>query len=48
MIDRYTREKMGYIWSLENKFQKWLDVEIAACKAWAELGVMPSEDVKKN
>ncbi|WP_353892957.1 adenylosuccinate lyase [Proteinivorax hydrogeniformans] len=47
MIERYSREKMAKIWSLENKFQKWLDVEIAACKAWTKLGVIPKEDVEK-
>jgi len=38
---------MGKIWSDENKFAKWLDVEIAACEAWAELGVIPREDIPK-
>ena len=37
MIQRYTRPVMGKLWEPENKFQKWLDVEIAACEAWAEL-----------
>ncbi len=38
MISRYTRKEMGTLWEPENKFQKWLDVEIAVCEAWAELG----------
>ncbi len=41
MIERYTRKEMGALWSLEAKFRKWLDVEIAACEAWAELGEIP-------
>ncbi|MFD2640099.1 adenylosuccinate lyase [Piscibacillus salipiscarius] len=47
MIERYTREEMGQIWTEENKYQAWLEVEILACEAWAELGVIPKEDVKK-
>ncbi len=34
---------MGAVWSDERRFQRWLDVEIAAMEAWAELGVMPAE-----
>ncbi len=41
MIARYTRKEMGRLWEPENRFQKWLDVEIAACEAWAELGKVP-------
>ncbi|WP_269411432.1 adenylosuccinate lyase [Lentibacillus daqui] len=47
MIDRYTREEMGRIWTEENKFKAWLEVEILACEAWRELGVIPSADVEK-
>ena len=47
MIERYTREEMGAIWTEENKYNAWLEVEILACEAWSELGVIPSEDVKK-
>lgn len=43
MIDRYSRPKMASLWSKENRFQKWLDVEILATEAWAELGVVPRE-----
>lgn len=43
MIDRYSRAKMAALWSKENRFQKWLDVEILATEAWAELGVVPRE-----
>ncbi|MCG1027982.1 adenylosuccinate lyase [Virgibacillus halodenitrificans] len=47
MISRYTREEMGSIWTEENKFKAWLEVEILACEAWSELGVIPKEDVEK-
>lgn len=47
MIDRYTRPEMGAIWTEENRFKAWLEVEILACEAWAELGEIPKEDVKK-
>ena len=47
MIDRYTRPKMGKVWSLENQYQAWLEVEIAADEAWAELGKIPASDVAK-
>ncbi|GAB4490812.1 MAG: adenylosuccinate lyase [Thermodesulfovibrionales bacterium] len=43
MIERYTRETMGRIWEPRNKFQTWLDVEIAVCEAWAELGKIPKK-----
>ncbi len=43
MIERYTLPEMGRLWSEEAKFQSWLDVEIAACQANAELGRVPSE-----
>jgi len=46
MIARYTRPEMGKLWDLENKYQKWLDVEIAACEAWAELGEIPRDALK--
>lgn len=41
MIERYTRPRMGHLWSDEAKFQTWLDVEIAVCEAMAELGQIP-------
>src|ERR1044071_8724914 len=43
MIERYTLPEMGAIWSQQNKFQKWLDVEIAVCEVHAEMGVIPRE-----
>jgi len=47
MIARYTLPEMAAIWSLENKFQKWLDVEIAVCEVHAEDGTIPTEAVEK-
>ncbi|MCP4601936.1 MAG: adenylosuccinate lyase, partial [Proteobacteria bacterium] len=47
MIERYSRPEMKQVWSDENKFAKWLEVEIAACEAWAEIGVVPNEDIPK-
>ncbi len=47
MIDRYSRPEMKRVWSEENKFQKWLDVEIAACEAWAQLGEIPRSAIPK-
>ena len=46
MISRYTRPAMGAVWSDERKFQRWLDVEIAAMAAWADLGVVPEAAVE--
>lgn len=46
MIDRYTRPTFKKIWSDENKFQKWLDVELAVCEAQAELGFIPPDALK--
>lgn len=43
MIARYTRPEMGRIWSDQNKFQQWLEVELAASEALAEQGVVPAE-----
>ena len=41
MIPRYTRPRMGAVWTDQNKFQQWLEVELAASEALAELGVVP-------
>lgn len=43
MIDRYTLPEMGALWSEQNKFQKWLDVEIAVCEVHAEMGTIPTD-----
>lgn len=47
MIERYTLPEMGAIWTEENRFQKWLDVEIAVCEVHAEMGTIPREAVEK-
>ncbi len=47
MIERYSRPEMKKVWSDENKFSKWLDVEIAVCDAWAEAGVIPRNAIPK-
>ncbi|MDO5359785.1 MAG: adenylosuccinate lyase [Jeotgalicoccus sp.] len=46
MIPRYSREEMTKIWTEENRFDAWLEVEILASEAWAELGVIPKDEVK--
>ena len=45
MIRRYTLPEMGAIWSEQNKFQKWLNVEIAVCEVHAEMGTIPESAV---
>jgi adenylosuccinate lyase len=47
LIDRYTLPRMGDIWTDENKFQKWLEVEICVCEVQAELGLIPNEAVEQ-
>src|SRR5690625_458540 len=47
MIERYSRKEMTAIWTEQNQFQAWLDVELAACRAWSDIGMIPSEDVDK-
>lgn len=47
MLERYTRPEMGTIWTDENRYRAWLEVEILATEAWSELGEIPREDVKK-
>lgn len=46
MLERYSRPEMRAIWTEENKFKAWLEVELCACEAWSELGVIPKEDVE--
>jgi adenylosuccinate lyase len=51
MIDRYTRPAMGRIWAPDHRYAKWLEVEICACEAMAELGLIPAEafkNIKEN
>lgn len=47
MIARYTRAEMGRVWSDESKFQRWLDVELAASETLAEAGIVPREAAAK-
>ena len=47
MIERYTRPQMGRIWSEQNKLDKWRQVELAVCEAWAERGVIPRDAIPK-
>ncbi|SIT05962.1 adenylosuccinate lyase [Alicyclobacillus vulcanalis] len=46
MIDRYSRPEMANLWTLEERMRWWLEVEILAVEAWAELGVIPKEDAR--
>ena len=46
MIERYSRPQMTAIWTEENKFNAYLEVEILAAEAWSELGVIPAEDIR--
>ena len=51
MISRYSRKELTQIWSEENKYKIWLDVEIAAAQAMEKLGYIPkgvSATVKKK
>jgi adenylosuccinate lyase len=47
MIERYTLPEMGALWSEQNKFQKWLDVEIAVCEVHADNGVIPRDALEQ-
>jgi adenylosuccinate lyase len=46
LIPRYAREEMSSLWRPENRYQKWLDIEIFACEAMAEKGKIPEESFK--
>ncbi len=46
MIERYTRPEMGKLWTLENRLNTWLEVELAVCEAWTKLGVIPHNDMQ--
>ena len=48
MIERYTLPEMGALWSEQNKFQKWLDVELAVCEVHAEMGTIPRDAVETD
>ena len=47
MIPRYTLPEMGRLWSEQNKFQRWLDVELAVCEVHAEMGTIPSDALEQ-
>ena len=47
MVERYAREEMKSLWDMQAKYDAWLKVEIAAVKAWCELGLIPKEDAEK-
>jgi adenylosuccinate lyase len=47
MIERYTLPEMGALWTEQNKFQKWLEVELAVCEVHAEMGTIPREAVEE-
>lgn len=47
MIERYSRPEMAQIWDIQNRYQSWLDVEIAACRALHEIGIIPTEDLEQ-
>jgi adenylosuccinate lyase len=47
LITRYSLPEMVEIWSEENKYRIWLDIELAACRAWSRLGKIPETELKK-
>jgi len=47
MVERYSREEMSSKWTMQAKYQAWLDVEKAVVKAWAKLGKIPQKDADK-
>ena len=47
MVSRYARKEMSDIWTIDAKYQAWLDVELAAVKAWSDIGFIPKSDAKK-
>ncbi len=47
MIERYSREEMSSKWTMQAKYQAWLDVEKAVVRAWNKLGLIPDDDAKK-
>ena len=47
MIERYTRPQMGKLWTVENKYRKWLQVELAVCEVLGERGLIPDGDLKE-
>lgn len=47
MIERYTLPEMGAIWTEQNRYQKWLEVELAVCEAWSKLGKIPPQALQQ-
>ena len=47
MIERYARPKMKAVWSDENKYDKWLKIELSVCEAWFETGLIPEKEIRK-
>ena len=47
MIPRYTRKRMADVWEAENRFRKWLQIEVSACEAMSKLGLVPAAAVKE-
>src|SRR5579875_3790818 len=47
MIERYALPDMTDVWSEKTKLEKWLQVELAVCEAWTELGEIPQEDMER-
>ena len=47
MVERYARKQMSDKWTIQAKYQAWLDVEVAAVKAWNKLGLIPNDDAEK-
>src|SRR5512135_1241741 len=47
MIPRYTRERMADVWEAENRFRKWLQIEVSACEAMSKLGLVPVSAMKE-
>lgn len=48
MIERYSRQALRDIWSIQNQYQTWLDVEIAVDAGWVAAGHIPAEDLEKS
>ena len=47
MVERYAREEMSAKWSMQAKYQAWLEVEKAIVKGWSKLGLIPTSDAEK-
>ncbi len=44
---RYSRDEMARIWGADNRYRKWLDVELAVCEAWTKRGVIPEDSMRR-